>query len=342
MGSMGNIGRGFLADLRQADPAAIGSALLGGVVFNAANILLVAAIALAGMAVAFPVGIGLALVLGVLINYFGGDSSANASLLFLGVALIAAAIILDALAYRKLSGSSSTGSSGSGKGLVLSILCGVLMSLFYFLVARAIGQVEIHTAKGVELAAVTAQSLHAGAIQAGKMTAYTANVVFAFGILLSSFVFNTAIMKKPFRRRASAIGRLFYEGPDRRSSLGHRRRCHLGGRHDTERCCLGQGQPCSRLRSGPGRHDGRRALGRFYMARISQCPARHFAFINIDVFRLFHRLGAGDFVTIKLNSGPHRIQGAYTLRSPYVYSHYGYRQRQYRYGHQRSAFAGTG
>jgi glucose uptake protein len=210
MGSTGDVGRGFWADLAQADPASIGSALLGGVVFNAANILLVAAIALAGMAVAFPVGIGLALVLGVLINYFGGDRSANASLLFLGVALVAAAIVLDALAYRKLSGGGST--DGGGKGLVLSILCGVLMSLFYFLVARAIGQVEIHTAKGVELAAVTAQSLHAGAIQAGKMTAYTANVVFAFGILLSSFVFNTAIMKRPFVGEPVPLADYFTKG----------------------------------------------------------------------------------------------------------------------------------
>ena len=69
LGSWGNAGRGFLADLRQADPANLGSALLGGVVFNAANILLVAAIAIAGMAVAFPVSIGLAMILGVTINY---------------------------------------------------------------------------------------------------------------------------------------------------------------------------------------------------------------------------------------------------------------------------------
>ena len=88
-GNMGHHGRSFLVDLAQADMENIGWALSGGVVFNAANILLVAAIALSGMAVAFPVGIGLALVLGVLINYYvGGDRSANAPLLFLGVALV--------------------------------------------------------------------------------------------------------------------------------------------------------------------------------------------------------------------------------------------------------------
>ena len=194
-GSMGEHGRSFLADLRQADLSSIGSALLGGVVFNAANILLVAAIALSGMAVAFPVGIGLALVLGVLINYVLGDHSASPSLLFLGVGLITAAIILNALAYRKLTGSGATGST---KGLVLAVLCGILMSLFYYFVARAIGKVEIPGVK--ELADVTAKNLqvHGAAIQAGKMTAYTANMVFALGILLSSFVLNIAIMVKPF------------------------------------------------------------------------------------------------------------------------------------------------
>jgi glucose uptake protein len=193
MGSNGTAGRGFLADLRQADAANLASAALGGVVFNLANILLVAAIAISGMSVAFPVGIGLALVLGVLINYVGGERSGNATLLFLGVGLIMLAIILDALAYRKVPGQQS---SGGTKGLVLSVLCGILMSTFYFLVARSKAQVELAGTK--ELVSVTAQHLHDGVLQAGKMTAYTANVVFALGILVSNFVFNTIIMIKPF------------------------------------------------------------------------------------------------------------------------------------------------
>src|SRR5690349_6450423 len=71
LGSVGDKGRGFLEDLKQADAANIGSAFIGGIIFNAANILFSAAIAIAGMAVAFPVGIGLALVLGVIVNYNG-------------------------------------------------------------------------------------------------------------------------------------------------------------------------------------------------------------------------------------------------------------------------------
>jgi len=99
MGSMGPTGRGFIADLGQATGAAIGFAFLGGVVFNLANILLVAAIDIAGMAVAFPIGIGIALVEGVIINYILKPQG-NPILLFAGVAGIAVAIINDQRNYH--------------------------------------------------------------------------------------------------------------------------------------------------------------------------------------------------------------------------------------------------
>ena len=190
LGSIGTTGRGFLQDLAQADAVSLGSAFLGGVVFNAANILLVAAIAIAGMSVAFPVGIGLALVLGVLINYVS-EPSGNVIVLSAGVALIAAAIVLDAMAYRRLPGQSS---GGGTKGLVLSVLCGILMSLFYFLVAKSMAKVDGPGG----LLDVTVEALGQGKLQQGKLTCYTANVVFSLGIFLSNFFINTAIMKKPF------------------------------------------------------------------------------------------------------------------------------------------------
>src|ERR1700746_2555270 len=121
LGSHGAVGRPFLADLAQASHSSKHSALLGGAIFNLANILLVAAIDIAGMSVAFPVGIGIALILGVLVNY-REHPSGNATRLFAGVALVTLAIILDAVAYRKIAG----GASGvSTKGLVLSVACGV-------------------------------------------------------------------------------------------------------------------------------------------------------------------------------------------------------------------------
>ena len=174
MGSSGEEGRGFLADLGQADSKAIGSALLGGAVFNIANLLIVVAINIAGMAVAFPIGIGLALVIGVVVNYVATPLG-NPVVLFIGVILVALAIVLDALAYRKHSGGAA---SGTTKGIVISILGGILMGFFYRFVAASM---------------VT----DFAAPEAGKLTPYTASVIFAVGLLLSNFVWNTFFMYKP-------------------------------------------------------------------------------------------------------------------------------------------------
>ena len=188
IGSFGRGGRSFLADVRQAKLPHLGSALLGGVIFNAANILLVAAIAIAGMAVAFPVGIGLALVLGVLVNYLKMPKG-NPKLLFTGVALIAAAIILCAMAYRLLPDQAADGGT---KGLVLALLCGVLMGYFYRFVAASMSKDFVD-------------------MEAGKLSPYTAMVFFSLGILLSNFVFNTAIMIKPFTGDPVALT-AYFEG----------------------------------------------------------------------------------------------------------------------------------
>jgi glucose uptake protein len=175
LGSIGAGGRSFMEDLNQADSSSIKSALLGGVFFNAANILLGAAIAIAGMSVAFPVGIGLALVSGVIVNYID-QPVGNASLLFGGVLLIGVAILLNAAAYKK--NSSSTGGV-SGKGLTLSVVAGLLMGVFYKYVANSMFP-------------------DFNVPEAGKLSPYTAVVIFAIGILLSNFVFNTLLMKRPF------------------------------------------------------------------------------------------------------------------------------------------------
>jgi len=174
MGSSGEGGRSFLADLAQADGEAIGSALLGGAVFNIANLLIVVAINIAGMAVAFPIGIGLALVIGVVVNYVATPLG-NPVVLFIGVALVGLAIVLDAVAYRKHSGGAA---SGTTKGIVISILGGILMGFFYRFVAASM----------VSDFAVP---------EAGKLTPYTASVIFALGLLLSNFVWNTFFMYKP-------------------------------------------------------------------------------------------------------------------------------------------------
>ena len=175
LGSFGNAGRSFITDFQQADSNNILSAFIGGVVFNLANILLVAAIAIAGMAVAFPVGIGIALVLGVIVNYID-QPEGNPALLFSGVALIAAAIVINAVAYRK---SSTENKTTSTKGLVLSVVSGLLMGLFYRFVARSMFSDFYNP-------------------EPGKLSPYTAMVFFAVGIFISNFIFNTYLMYKPF------------------------------------------------------------------------------------------------------------------------------------------------
>ena len=211
MGSRGEFGMSFCESLKQASTDALGWAFAGGVVFNIANILLVSAIAIAGMAVAFPVGIGLALVLGVLWNYLADPAaSGNPAILFAGVGLVALAIILNAVAYNKLLGAKPTDTSapktGVAKGLVLSILCGVLMSLFYFFVAKSISGV---TLDGKEVA-LTLENLKAGgALEAGKMTPYAANFIFTLGILASNFIVMPILMKKPLVGTPVALGEYF-------------------------------------------------------------------------------------------------------------------------------------
>ena len=126
LGTSGSQGRSFIADIGQAEPENMLKAILGGVIFNASNILLVAAMAIAGMALAFPVGVGLALALGVIINYIFTPKG-NPVILFAGLMLIVAAIIIDAIAYKK---HSALMQKVSGKGILLSVLAGVLMALF--------------------------------------------------------------------------------------------------------------------------------------------------------------------------------------------------------------------
>lgn len=174
LGSTGTAGRSFIADIQQADLKNIGNAVLGGIIFNASNILLVAAMAIAGMAVAFPVGVGIALVFGVLVNYIN-DPKGNVLLLFVGVGLVVIAILLDAIAFKKMS---KTNNKVSSKGIILSVAAGVLMSLFYYFVAKSM-------------------FANFSVPEPGKLSPYTALFFFAVGVFVSNFLFNTIFMKNP-------------------------------------------------------------------------------------------------------------------------------------------------
>jgi glucose uptake protein len=177
-GSTGEQGRGLIADLSQASTASFFWAIFGGFVFNLANILFVSAIDVAGMAVAFPIGIGIALIEGVLINYVA-DPKGSPVLIFSGVALITLAILLDAVAYRnQQSRGSDTGDLK--KGVSLAIVGGVLMGLFYYLVQRSL-------------------SPDYSDLKPGQFGPYAAVVVFAAGSLVSNLIFNSYLMSHPFK-----------------------------------------------------------------------------------------------------------------------------------------------
>ncbi len=176
LGSIGEHGRPFLTDLAQGNLQSMGSAFLGGVIFNIANLLLVAAIDIAGMAVAFPIGIGIALVWGVIVNYIATPVG-NPTWLFAGVGLVVLAIILDALAYKK---SPSQPGSTSTKGILISIIAGIAMGFFYRFVAASI-------------------TGNFTSPEAGKLSPYTAVVIFSIGIFISNFLWNTIFMYKPLK-----------------------------------------------------------------------------------------------------------------------------------------------
>jgi glucose uptake protein len=197
VGSTGDAGRPFLADLRQAEGRYLWSAFLGGVVFNLSNILLVAAIDIAGMAVAFPIGVGLALALGVVTNYVATPVG-NPVLLFAGVAGVVLAILLSAAAYRRLP---SQGARTSGKGIAISVVAGLLMGYFYRFVAASM-------------------STDFRSLEPGKLGPYTAVVVFSLGLLLSNLLWNTLVMARPFVGDPVPLGDYFRKGTPRLHAVG--------------------------------------------------------------------------------------------------------------------------
>ena len=197
LGSSGEQGRSFVEDIFQASPEAIKMALLGGAVFNLANILLVVAIDIAGMAVAFPVGIGLALVIGVIANYDPAQVS-NSMLLFLGVGLVVVAIILDALIYRRLP---TDGQQGIGKGLAISIIAGIAMGFFYRFVAQSM-------------------SMDFANPEPGLMTPYSAGVWFGIGLLVSNLVFLIPLNYKPVTGEPVPVMDYFRQGTPKLHLVG--------------------------------------------------------------------------------------------------------------------------
>ncbi len=172
LGSTGGKGIPFLSDLLHPDRSHILLALAGGAVFNIANLLLVAAIDIAGLAVAFPIGIGLALVVGASSTYLIAPKG-NPVLLFGGIVLVVGAIVCDAIAYYLREKEKQ---ALSRRGVVISLISGLLMGSFYPLVSKSM-------------------------TGAGAPGPYATSLFFVLGVAICSVPLNLLLMSKPLDGR---------------------------------------------------------------------------------------------------------------------------------------------
>ena len=194
LGSMGD-DLSFSDNLLIAGKRQMAYALAAGIIFNLANMLLVAAISLAGLAVAFPVGIGLALIIGVVWNYIINPQG-NPFLLFSGVALVLGAIIVDAFAYRAYAEEDGEITEDFNiKGIIIALVSGLLMGSFYPL---------------VEMSRASEQGLGA----------YSVGFFFALGVFFSTFIYNLYFMNLPVEGEPVGFGEYFRLGSFRTHFLG--------------------------------------------------------------------------------------------------------------------------
>ncbi|RPJ55338.1 MAG: multidrug DMT transporter permease [Acidobacteria bacterium] len=196
IGSLGTEGRTFLDDLAQAEPWYASMAVLGGVIWNLGTLSLVAAISLAGMAIAFTFGGGLAWVLGIWVQY-ADQPKGNPVLLGVGSVTIVIAVLLSMTAFRRLSRQQRKNTT---KGIVLSVLVGVMISVYYLFVQRSIDPDFLPAS-------------------AGRLTNYTAVVFFSLGVFLSTFLYNSYFMKRPVEGEPLG-GRDYLKGTNRQHLAG--------------------------------------------------------------------------------------------------------------------------
>ncbi len=180
MGSSGNDASSFLNNVHAADRSNFWFAMLAGVIFNLANLLLVAGIDMAGLAIAFPVSIGIALVVGVVLTYLR-EPKGNPVTLGAGVLCAIVAVVLDGKAYGQL----PTSNRGiSRKSIITCIVSGVLMGLW--------------------------SPLSAHAMREGHgLGPYSLSVFFTLGALLSCFIWNIYFMRRPLVGEPVAFGGFF-------------------------------------------------------------------------------------------------------------------------------------
>jgi len=194
LGSFGSAGMSARANLHASGAANLVPALASGALFNLSNILLVVGIDAAGMSVAFPVGVGLALVIGTVATY-AATPKGNPVMLFGGVVLIVCAMVLSAVAHSRLP---HTGVKSRSRGLIYSAIAGCLMGFFYPQLMRSISP-----------------NFNTQPIVAGMLTPYVALVGFGAGVLASNLIWNSIFM-----RMGGVTYRAYFRGSARLHAIG--------------------------------------------------------------------------------------------------------------------------
>ena len=174
LGSFGEAGMDARENMHSAADQFVLPALISGAIFNLSNILLVVGIDAAGLSVAFPVGVGLALVIGTVESYLE-EPKGDPRLLFAGVALIVVAMVMSALAHRRLPRS---GGKHPLRGVIFSAVAGCTMGFFY-----------------PELMRSVSPNFNDSPIVPGMLTPYNALLAFGVGVFASNFVWNTIFMR---------------------------------------------------------------------------------------------------------------------------------------------------
>jgi len=180
VGSLGSDGRNFMTDLQTADTSSIANAIIGGALWNLGTILLVAAINIAGIAIAFPIGGGIAWILGTIVNYIivemsGGTASQKPVQLWIGIAIIITAIYLSSVIYKRMSQSKN---EKPVKGIVIAILAGIVIAFFYGFMVKSIDPAFVSGGTG-------------------KLTPYSTIFFYSIGVFVSTFIINPVMMAKP-------------------------------------------------------------------------------------------------------------------------------------------------
>jgi glucose uptake protein len=249
LGTFGPSGPGAVENLHSANFDFVLPALISGAIFNLSNLLLVVGIDAAGMAVAFPVGVGLALVIGTVESFIEAPKG-NATLLFAGVALIVFAMVMSGAAHRRLP---HPGARSPLRGLVYSAIAGCIMGLFYPQLMRAISP-----------------NFNSAPIVPGMLTPYVGLACFGAGVLASNLIWNTVFM-----RAGHVTYGDYFRGSAKTARDRDAGRRHLDGGPDLQRHCIQRRRTGDFLCAGPGRHPGRRPLGPLHLARVPHRAGRH-------------------------------------------------------------------